>query len=189
MKVGYARVSTSDQNLDNQIDALTAFGCEKVFQEKLSGKSAEYREQLQQALDFVREGDVLVITKLDRMARSVLDLNIIAKRLLDKQVDLKVLTQEIDTTTTYGKLVFNVLGAVAQFERELINERAREGIVKAKARGVKFGRAKKVNEALAGAILSDIPSWAGSKSELASKYGVSRATLYRIIKSDVVVLG
>lgn len=97
----------------------------------------------------MREGDVLVITKLDRMARSVLDLNIIAKRLLDKQVDLKVLTQDIDTTTIYGKLVFNVLGAVAQFERELINERAKEGIIKAKARGVKFGRSKKVNAEMA----------------------------------------
>lgn len=184
MKVGYARVSTSDQNLDNQIDALTAFGCDKVFQEKQSGKSADNREQLMLTLDFVREGDVLVITKLDRMARSVLDLNIIAKRLQDKQVDLKVLTQDIDTTTIYGKLVFNVLGAVAQFERELINERAREGIVKAKARGVKFGRAKKVDDDLTTTILSELPLWTGSKSELADKHGISRATLYRMIKSN-----
>ena len=184
MKIGYARVSTSDQNLDNQVDALKAFGCEKVFQEKLSGKSADNREQLQQALDYVREGDVLVITKLDRMARSVLDLNIIAKRLVDKQVDLKVLTQDIDTTTTYGKLVFNVLGAVAQFERELINERAKEGIIKAKARGVKFGRARKVDDELAATILSELPSWVGSKSKFADKHGISRATLYRMIKLD-----
>ena len=176
MKIGYARVSTSDQNLDNQVDALKAFGCEKVFQEKLSGKSADNREQLQQALDYVREGDVLVITKLDRMARSVLDLNIIAKRLVDKQVDLKVLTQDIDTTTTYGKLVFNGLGAVAQFARELI--------IKAKARGVKFGRARKVDDELAATILSELPSWVGSKSKFADKHGISRATLYRMIKLD-----
>lgn len=181
MKVGYARVSTTDQNLSNQIDALHAFGCEKIFQEKLSGKSADNRAQLQLALDFVREGDVLVITKLDRMARSVLDLNIIAKKLQDKQVDLKVLTQEIDTTSTYGKLVFNVLGAVAQFERELINERAREGIIKAKERGVKFGRSRKVNATLAAAIRDEGRSWRGSKTELAKRYGVSRATVYRII--------
>jgi DNA invertase Pin-like site-specific DNA recombinase len=183
MKVGYARVSAVDQNLDNQIDALETFGCEKVFKEKLSGKFAENREQLQLALDFVREGDVLVITKLDRMARSVLDLNVIAKLLLDKKVDLKVLTQDIDTTTIYGKLVFNVLGAVAQFERELINERAKEGIVKAKARGVKFGRSKKVNEDLAKSILNELPLWTKSKSDLADKYGISRATLYRLIGS------
>ncbi|NOT16377.1 MAG: recombinase family protein [Methylotenera sp.] len=90
MKIGYARVSTADQNLDNQVDALMAFGCDKIFQEKQSGKSADNREQLMLALDFVREADILVITKLDRMARSVLDLNIIAKRLVDKKVDLKV---------------------------------------------------------------------------------------------------
>ena len=182
MKIGYARVSTADQNLDNQIAALNEYGCEKVFQEKLSGKSADNREQLQQAISFAREGDVLVVSKLDRMARSVLDLNIIAKRLLDKQVDLKVLTQDIDTTTIYGKLVFNVLGAVAQFERELINERARDGIVRAKARGVKFGRARKVYNELAATVLSELPAWVGSKSMLADKHGISRATLYRIIK-------
>lgn len=130
----------------------------------------------------MRDDDVLVITKLDRMARSVLDLNLIAKRLQDKHVDLKVLTQEIDTTTTYGKLVFNVLGAVAQFERELINERAREGIIKAKERGVKFGRSKKADDALATVILSELAVWIGSKAGLANKYGISRSTLYRIIK-------
>jgi DNA invertase Pin-like site-specific DNA recombinase len=185
MKVGYARVSSTDQNLENQIEALNAFGCEKIFSEKQSGKSADNREQLQQALDFVREGDVLVITKLDRMARSVLDLNIIAKKLQDKKVDLKVLTQEIDTTTIYGKLVFNVLGAVAQFERELINERAREGIVKAKARGVKFGRIKKIDDKLIENINEELLTWVGSKAQLAVKHGISRASLYRLIASRI----
>jgi len=184
MKIGYARVSTADQNLGNQIEALRSYGCEKIFQEKQSGKSADNREQLQLALDFVREGDILVVTKLDRMARSVLDLNLIAKRLQEKHVDLKVLSQEIDTTTTYGKLVFNVLGAVAQFERELINERAREGIIKAKARGVRFGRARKVDAALASVIRRESGAWNGSKSELAAKYGLSRATLYRILADE-----
>ena len=184
MKVGYARVSSIDQNLDNQIEALNAFGFVKIFLEKQSGKSAENREQLQQALDFVREGDVLVITKLYRMARSVLDLNIIAKKLQDKQVDLKVLTQEIDTTTIYGKLVFNVLGAVAQFEMELISERAREGVVKAKARGVKFGRTKKIEAKLTESIKSELLTWTGSKEQLADKHGISRASLYRLISSQ-----
>lgn len=181
MKVGYARVSTTDQNLSNQIETLRSFGCEKIFQEKQSGKSVDNREQLQLVLDFVREGDILVVTKLDRMARSVLDLNLIAKKLQDKQVDLRVLTQDIDTTTTYGKLVFNVLGAVAQFERELINERAREGIIKARERGVKFGRARKVDAALAATIRDESQTWNGSKAEFASRYGLSRATLYRIL--------
>lgn len=183
MNVGYARVSSTDQNLNNQIEALNAFGCGKVFEEKQSGKSTDNRAQLKLALDFVREGDVLVITKLDRMARSVLDLNLIAKKLEDKKVDLKVLTQDIDTTTIYGKLVFNVLGAVAQFERELINERARDGIIKAKARGVKFGRSRKVNSDMIRSIIAELPLWTGSKSELAKKHLISRATLYRIIEN------
>ena len=118
------------------------------------------------------------------MARSVLDLNIIAKKLQDKQVDLKVLTQEIDTTTIYGKLVFNVLGAVAQFEMELISERAREGVVKAKARGVKFGRTKKIEAKLTESIKSELLTWTGSKEQLADKHGISRASLYRLISSQ-----
>lgn len=135
----------------------------------------------------MRKGDVLVVTKLDRMARSVLDLNIIAKQLQDKQVDLKVLDQDIDTTTTYGKLVFNVLGAVAQFERELINKRVREGVKKAQARGVKFGRKVKIDDDFKAAIiarLQELGYYRTSKAQVAREFNIGRTTLYRMIINE-----
>lgn len=138
MNVGYARVSTSSQNLENQIDQLKGAGCKKIFSEKKSGKNESDREQFKIMMDFVREGDVLYITKLDRLARSVIDLHNISKHLQDEGVDLKVLHQNIDTTSPAGRLLFTMLGAIAEFERDLINERVREGIEAAKSKGVKF---------------------------------------------------
>ncbi len=182
MKVGYARVSTLGQSLENQLESLTKEGCEKIFEEKASGKSADEREQLQMALDFVRVDDVLVITKLDRLARSMIDLGLIAKRLKDKGVGLKAIDQSgIDTTTATGELLFNILGSVAAFERALINERTAEGRVKAKAKGVKFGAKAKLSAIEVVKLKSEVEKFKGSKSELASKYGISRASLYRII--------
>ena len=136
MNVGYARVSTSSQNLENQIDQLKSAGCEKIF----SGKNEADREQFKIMMGFVREGDVLYITKLDRLARSVIDLHNIAKFLQNKDVNLKVLHQNIDTTSPAGRLLFTMLGAIAEFERDLINERVREGIEAAKKKGIQFGR-------------------------------------------------
>jgi len=132
MNVGYARVSTSSQNLENQINQLRSSGCEKIFSEKRSGKNEADREQFKIMMDFVREGDVLYITKLDRLVRSVIDLHNIAKFLQNKDVNLKVLHQNIDTTSPTGRLLFTMLGAIAEFERDLINERVREGIEAAK---------------------------------------------------------
>jgi DNA invertase Pin-like site-specific DNA recombinase len=120
MNVGYARVSTSSQNLENQIDQLKEAGCEKIFSEKKSGKNKDDRQQFNIMMDFVREGDILLITKLDRLARSVIDLQNIAKFLEDKDVGLKVLHQNIDTTSPAGRLLFTMLGAIAEFERDLI---------------------------------------------------------------------
>ena len=140
MNVGYARVSTSSQNLENQIDQLKSTGCEKIFSEKRSGKNEANREQFKTMMDFLREGDVLYITKLDRLARSVIDLHNIAKFLQNKDVNLKVLHQNIDTTSPAGRLLFTMLGAIAEFERDLINERVREGIEAAKKKGIQFGR-------------------------------------------------
>ena len=140
MNVGYARVSTSSQNLENQIDQLKSAGCEKIFSEKRSGKNEADREQFKIMMGFVREGDVLYITKLDRLARSVIDLHNIAKFLQNKDVNLKVLHQNIDTTSPAGRLLFTMLGAIAEFERDLINERVREGIEAAKKKGIQFGR-------------------------------------------------
>lgn len=182
MKVGYARVSTVGQSLENQLESLTKEGCEKIFEEKASGKSSDGREQLQLALDFVRDGDVLVITKLDRLARSMIDLSLIAKTLKDKKVGLKALDQpEIDTTSAIGELLFNVLGAVAAFERALINERTAEGRAKAMSRGVKFGAKTKLSDDELTKLKAEAELFEGSKSDLASKYGISRASLYRLI--------
>lgn len=181
MKIGYARVSTLGQSLAIQLESLANEGCEKIFEEKASGKSAEDREQLQLALDYVREGDVLVITKLDRLARSMIDLGLIAKRLKDKRVGLKAIDQSgIDTTTATGELLFNILGSVAAFERALINERTSEGRLKARAKGVKFGAKAKLSASEVASLKAEMRLFEGSKSELANKYGISRASLYRI---------
>ena len=140
MNVGYARVSTTGQNLENQIEQLQSVGCKKIFSEKRSGKNESDREQFKIMMEFLREGDVLYVTKLDRLARSVIDLHNTAKFLQNKDVNLKVLHQNIDTTSPAGRLLFTMLGAIAEFERDLINERVREGIEAAKKKGVQFGR-------------------------------------------------
>jgi DNA invertase Pin-like site-specific DNA recombinase len=182
MKIGYARVSSAGQSLENQIESLTKEGCEKIFREKASGKSAENREQLQVALDFVREGDVLVITKLDRLARSMIDLSQISKKLKEKHVGLKALDQpDIDTTSAIGELLFNVLGAVAAFERSLINERTAEGRIKAIAKGVKFGAKAKLTASELESMITDFHSNEYTKINLAKKYKISRASLYRLV--------
>ena len=139
--IGYARVSSVGQTLDVQLDKLKH--CNKVFQEKKSGAS-DKRPRLTACLEYVREGDVLVVTKLDRLARSTLDLCQIAAQLEHKQVHLQVLDQSIDTTNATGRLLFNMLGAIAQFETEIRAERQREGIDKARQKGIKFGPKRKL---------------------------------------------
>jgi DNA invertase Pin-like site-specific DNA recombinase len=180
MKVGYARVSSSGQSLDTQIEKLTAFGCEKVFQEKRSGATREKREAVNAALEFCREGDVLVITKLDRLARSMFDLQDITKTLDRKGVDFIVLDQSIDTTTPAGRLTFHLLGAVAEFERDLIAERRNEGIAKAKAKGVKFGRREK----LSNTQVEELRSAHGAgetRQTLMKRFDISKSTFYRLL--------
>lgn len=141
MLIGYARVSSTEQKLDVQLEKLNAQGCDKIYQEKESAITAK-RPQLTACLDYVREGDTLVITKLDRLARSTLDLCNIAKRLEDKKVELKVIDQNIETNSPTGRLLFNMLGSIAQFETEIRAERQRDGIRKAQNNGVIFGRVK-----------------------------------------------
>lgn len=182
MKIGYARVSTTGQTLDAQIAALEAAGCEKLFREQRSGKSSAERLELQAALDYVREGDTLIVTRLDRLARSVLDLHQIVQRLTRKSVDLVVLLQHIDTTTPAGRLTFSLLGAIAEFERELISERAAEGRARAKQRGVQFGRRPKDVDLTS--IHAAIAAGTQSKAAVAKQHGVSRATLYRLLDLD-----
>lgn len=177
--IGYARVSTQNQSLDNQKHRLTAYGCEKLFTEKYSGAKSD-RAQLKAALDYVREGDALIVTKLDRLARSAVDLGKIAEQLQRKGVDLVVLDQDINTTTPTGKLMFTMIGAFAEFERDLINERCKEGIAKAKERGVKFGRRCKLSDKQLVEMKAEFKAGVIGKTELAAKYGISRPSLYRL---------
>ena len=146
MKIGYARVSSVGQNLDTQIQKLKDYGCEEIFMEKRSAKDRKGRIELERALEYLRDGDEFVVAKLDRVARSVIDLNNILNLLKDKNVSFKALNTEIDTSTSHGKLLFNILGSIAEFERELIKERQKDGIENAKFNGVKFGRKKKIND-------------------------------------------
>ena len=182
MKVGYARVSTKEQSLDAQTAALLAAGCEEVYSEKLSGKTANTRPELRAAIKFVRKGrDALVVTKLDRLARSILDLNEIAQELHGKGANLIVLDQAgIDTTTATGKLVFDVLGSVAEFERKLIAERVTAGRARAVEMGVKFGAPPKLTKQQVSRLLADMKRGGVPVKEIAAKHGVSRATAYRL---------
>ncbi|QSZ43173.1 recombinase family protein (plasmid) [Sulfurimonas aquatica] len=181
MNVGYARVSTSSQNLENQIDQLKESGCEKIFSEKRSGKNEADRKEFKIMMEFIREGDVLFITKHDRLARSVIDLQNIAKFLEDKNVDLKVIQQNIDTTTPAGRLLFTMLGAITEFERDLINERVKEGIEAAKKKGVQFGRRAILNNKEKNVIYKEREK-GKSVAWLSKFFHVARNTIYRAIK-------
>ena len=187
MKVGYARVSTKEQSLEAQTAALLAVGCEELYSEKLSGKTANTRPELKAAIKFVRKGDALVVTKLDRLARSILDLNEIAQELHGKGANLIVLDQAgIDTTTATGKLVFDVLGSVAEFERKLIAERVTAGRARAIEKGVKFGAPAKLTEQQVARLQADMKRGGVPVRDIAAKHGVSRATAYRL-STDVVL--
>lgn len=179
MIIGYARTSTADQmaGFESQITELRSVGCEKVFQEQVS--SVAVRAQLEAALEFVREGDVLVVTKLDRLARSVRDLMTIIHRLERKQVGLRILSLGMDTQTPTGKLMLTVLGGIAQFKREMMLERQREGVAKAKAEGKYTGR--KPIDATRQASIIHLDAEGLTKAEIASQVGVGEATVYRVL--------
>lgn len=179
---GYARVSTVGQSLDVQLEKLSAAGCTKVFAEKKSGRQFETRPQLQACLAYVREGDVLVISRLDRMARSVLDLAKIADVLARKGVALRVLDQAIDTTTSEGRLMFSLLGAFAQFEADIRSERQADGIRMAKAKGVRFGRREVLTDIQKATIRRLRMEEGFSVGQLTDRFQVGRATVYRVLQ-------
>lgn len=183
MKIGYARVSSSGQDYETQVAKLKAEGCEKIFHEKQSGKSADDRAQLQAALEFARDGDVFVITKLDRLARSMNDLTTITTQLQKKGVGFVVTDQQIDTTCPTGKLLFNILGSLAEFERDLINARCDEGRKAAKLKGVQFGRKAKLTDEQIDSLKSDVKAGNMSMQAIADKYGVARNSVYRLAGS------
>jgi len=178
MIIGYARTSTVEQlaGFDAQVRDLNAAGCEKLFTEQVS--SIAQRAQLEAALDFVREGDVLVVTKLDRLARSMGNLMDIVRVLERKNVGLRILAMNLDTSTPTGKLMLNVLGSVAQFERELMLERQREGIAKAKAEGKYKGRAPTAR-AKAGEV-AELKAQGLGPTAIAKRLGISVRSVYRM---------
>jgi DNA invertase Pin-like site-specific DNA recombinase len=178
--VGYARTSTTDQKagLEAQLRDLEQAGCIKVFREEISSVATN-RPQLAAVLEWVREGDILVVTKLDRLARSVADLVSITAALKEKGAGLRVLAMNLDTATPTGKLMLNLLGSIAEFERELMLERQREGIAKAKAEGKYEGR-----QPTARAKAKDVMrmrSEGKSVSDMVAELGISRASIFRIL--------
>ena len=139
MSVGYARISTITQNEDKQIEALTNSGCEKIYLDKMSGKDTN-RPQLKEMFTFIREGDTVLVTEFSRFSRSTKDLLDLVEKLQAKKVDFRSLKENVDTTTSSGKLVLTIFAALSEFERSIIRERAAEGIAIAKAKGKKLGR-------------------------------------------------
>ena len=181
--VGYARVSSVGQSLDVQLDKLK--DCDKIFKEKRTGTSNK-RLRLNACLEYVREGDTLVVTRLDRLARSTLHLCQLAEQLQDKQVNLKVIDQNIDTGDATGRLLFNMLGAIAQFETEIRAERQMDGIRNAKARGVSLGRKKNLTEQECCELRQRRQQGALIK-ELMKDYNLSKASVYRYLDGVKVV--
>jgi len=179
--IGYGRTSTADQKagLEAQLRDLRAVGCAKIFTEEVSSV-ANSRPELERALDYVREGDILVVTKLDRLARSVADLMAITARLRDKGVELRILALNLDTSTPTGKLMLNLLGSIAEFERELMLERQKEGIAKAKREGKYSGRAPTARRQ-ADKVLA-LKRDGKTPAQIQTELGISRASYFRIVK-------
>jgi DNA invertase Pin-like site-specific DNA recombinase len=183
VKVGYVRTSKKDQNPDLQRRELEAFGCEKIFEEQVSSRKAN-RPELGLALEYCREGDALVVWKLDRFGRSLKELIELVNGLNERGVEFVSLRESLDTTTPGGKLVFHVFGSVAEFERDIIRERTMAGLEAARARGRKGGRKPVMDRkkiALASKLMRDRET---PISEVCEALGVSRATLYRHLKPD-----
>jgi DNA invertase Pin-like site-specific DNA recombinase len=181
MLVGYARVSTSDQTLDLQKDALEKIGCTKIFTDIISGAKVE-RKGLEEALHYVREGDTLVVWRLDRLGRSLKHLIEVVSDLEKRGIGFKSLTESIDTTTSGGKLVFHLFGALAEFERNLIRERTNAGLLAARARGRKGGRPKSLTEKKVAMAHELYKNKNNSISEICKSLNISRATLYRYLQ-------
>src|SRR5512147_1141617 len=181
MLVGYARVSTSDQTLDLQKDALQKAGCDRIFTDTASGAKTE-RTGLDEALSYVRAGDTLVVWRLDRLGRSLRHLIETITALNNRKIGFKSITEAIDTTTSGGKLIFHIFGALAEFERDIIKERTQAGLTAARARGRNGGRPKALTpnkQEMAKALYKDKNN---TIEEICRTLNISRATLYRYVK-------
>jgi DNA invertase Pin-like site-specific DNA recombinase len=183
--IGYARVSTHEQNIHLQQDTLTAAGCLKIFTDTISGVKAE-RKGLAEALEFIRDGDTLVVWRLDRLGRSLKDLIERITELHSRNIGFKSLTEQIDTTTSGGKLIFHIFGALAEFERDIITERTNAGLTAARARGRQGGRPR--------SPLSDgrklqlarqmYANGSHSVNEICKALGIPRSTFYKYVREQ-----
>jgi DNA invertase Pin-like site-specific DNA recombinase len=183
MLIGYARVSTSDQTLNLQQDALEQIGCAKIFTDVISGAKAE-RKGLEEALAYVREGDTLVVWRLDRLGRSLKHLIEVVGDLDKRGIGFKSLTENIDTTTSGGKLIFHIFGALAEFERNLIRERTTAGLQAARARGRKGGRPKSLTGKKVQMAQELYSNKQNAIADICKTLGISRATLYRYVQEQ-----
>lgn len=191
MNIGYARVSTQDQDLSLQIDALNGAGCKKIYKEKITGSKKE-RPQLNELLEQLREGDVIVIWKLDRLARSLKDLVSLVNEIQEKGGALHSLNDQIDTTTPHGKFTFHIFAALAEFERDIIRERTKAGLAAARARGRKGGRPKGLSKkAQHTAIIAEklYQERELTVKEICEQLSISKGTLYNYLRYRGVNIG
>lgn len=185
MLVGYARVSTADQNLDLQKDALSKAGCERIFEDRISGAVSE-RPQLEEALKYLRDNqdDTLVVWRLDRLGRSIRDLINLLNALEERKIAFKSLQENLDTSSSGGKLIFHIFAALAEFERNLIRERTQAGLNAARARGRQGGRPLKLSDSKKKQVIELYEEKKRSIKELCDLVGISKPTLYRYLKES-----
>lgn len=183
MNIGYARVSTEEQNLNRQLDILKQAGCDRIYEEKVSGIKKD-RHELNKMLDQIRTGDVIIISDLTRLSRSVKDLFSLVEQIEEKGANIKSIKESwVDTTTAQGKLIFTIFAGISQFERDLISQRTIEGLNAARARGKKGGRPK-TNEKEIKLAVKMYDSKNYSISEITKATSVSKTTLYRYINNN-----
>jgi len=181
MLIGYARVSTEDQNLDLQLDALGAAGCDRIFEDRLSGAVAQ-RPGLAEAIGFVRKGDTLVVWRLDRLGRSLKNLIEVVGQLEERGIGLRSLQEAIDTSSSTGRLVFQIFGALAEFERNLIRERTMAGLAAARARGRQSGRPMKLDAAKVQLLYDLYDERKRPIAEICRLVGIAKPTLYEYLR-------
>jgi len=184
MNIGYARVSTTDQNLELQIDALKKAGCKNIFTDKLSGTKDD-RPGLIELLKFARSGDTIVVWKLDRLSRSLKSLISLVNGLSEKGISFISLNESIDTTSAGGKLIFHIFSSLAEFEREVIRDRTKAGLESAKSRGRVGGRPVLLNEKRKEALVEISKNGALPVSSILESFNISRSTYYRILKDNL----
>ncbi len=182
--IGYVRVSKEDQNLELQLDALKVKGCIRIFTDKLTGTKFEERKQLQAALDYLRPGDTLVVWKLDRLGRSLVQLILLVEDLKKHGIEFISCTENIDTTTAMGKAFFQFTGIMAELERNLIAERTKAGLAAARTRGRKGGRPKKLKTSQLEMLRKMYADTTNSVDTICSSFHITRSTLYRYVSKD-----